>query len=97
MNRVGRKARLPLFAVRNDWRSRILEAPDRLAYGVVKQCLERVGRDASGTVVPDALDELSGSWDTSDGFGGQRHGSNLGSPARRDKRRFAFATALAGH
>ena len=73
VDRVSREARLPLLAVRDDGRARLLEAAERVAHRAVEERLERIAGDPARAERAHAFDQLLGSWNTSDGFRGQRH------------------------
>ncbi len=73
MDRVRRKARLSLFAVGDDGRACLLEAAERVAHGAVEEGVERFEADAARAEGRHAFDQLFGSWNTSDGLGGQCH------------------------
>ena len=72
-DRVGREARLALFAVGDDRRTGRLEAPERVAHGVVVQGVELLGRDPPGGGRLHAVDQCLGPWDAADRFGGECH------------------------
>ena len=73
MDRIRREARLALLAVGDDGGAGLLEAAERVAHGAVEEGVERFAADPARAERRHAFDQLLGSWNTSDGLGGQCH------------------------
>src|ERR1700746_2931641 len=73
--RIGSKARLALFAVCNDRRTRLLKAPQGIAHGILVSSLQRFAGNIACCICFHCPEQFWRPWNTADWFSRNCHES----------------------